>query len=348
MLCFSAGGEMSVTIGINGFGRIGRYLTRLLSGHENLRLVTVNDLMSAEDATHLLRYDSVHGRFMDAESVEGGFMLNGSFVSATQKAHHEWDWNECDIVIEAAGCFAAREHCQQHMASGAKKVIVACPAPSADVTIVMGVNEQDLRADHHIISNASCTTNCLALPLHQLHKHFGVKRGYMTTIHPATQRQMLLDDDYPDLRRARACHMNMLPTPVGTTETVAEVIPDMKGRLQGIAFRVPTLSVAMIDCVFELEKSTTVDAVNKVLREAANEHLGYTDEPLVSCDFNGSTFGSVVDGQLTALQDGTMLKLVAWYDNEASFSNQLLRLTEKVAGMVEEDRALKGEISSAV
>ena len=339
---------MSVTIGINGFGRIGRYLTRLLSGHENLRLVTVNDLMSAEDATHLLRYDSVHGRFMDAKSVEGGFMLNDSFVSATQKSHHEWDWSECDIVIEAAGCFAAREHCQQHMASGAKKVIVACPAPSADVTIVMGVNEQDLRADHHIISNASCTTNCLALPLHQLHKHFGVKRGYMTTIHPVTQRQMLLDDDYPDLRRARACHMNMLPTSVGTTETVAEVIPDMKGRLQGIAFRVPTLSVAMIDCVFELEKSTTVDAVNKVLREAANEHLGYTEEPLVSCDFNGSTFGSVVDGQLTALQDGTMLKLVAWYDNEASFSNQLLRLTEKVAGMVEEDRALKGEMSSAV
>lgn len=339
---------MSVTIGINGFGRIGRYLTRLLSGHEKLRLVTVNDLMSAEDATHLLRYDSVHGRFMDAKSVKGGFTLNDSFVPVTQKACSEWDWSECDIVIEAAGCFAAREHCQQHMACGAKKVIVACPAPSADVTIVMGVNEQDLHADHHIISNASCTTNCLALPLYHLHKHFGVKRGYMTTIHPVTQRQMLLDDDYPDIRRARACHMNILPTPVGTTETVAEVIPDMKGRLQGIAFRVPTLSVAMIDCVLELEKSTTVEAVNKVLREAANEYLGYTEEPLVSCDFKGSSFGSIVDGQLTALQDGTMLKLVSWYDNEASFSNQLLRLIEKVAGMMEEQRTLKGEISSAV
>lgn len=170
----------------------------------------------------------------------------------------------------------------------------------------------------------------------------------MTTIHPVTQRQMLLDDDYPDLRRARACHMNILPTAVGTTETVAEVIPDMKGRLQGIAFRVPTVSVAMIDCVLELEKSTTVEEVNNVLREAANDHLGYTEAPLVSSDFNGSTFGSIVDGQLTAIQDGTMLKLVAWYDNEASFSNQLLRLTEKVAGMVEEEKALNGGISSAV
>ncbi|SIN68641.1 type I glyceraldehyde-3-phosphate dehydrogenase [Halodesulfovibrio marinisediminis] len=339
---------MSVTIGINGFGRIGRYLTRLLSGHENLRLVTVNDLMSAEDATHLLRYDSAHGRFMDAKSVEGGFMLKDSFVSVTQKACHKWDWSECDIVIEAAGCFSAREHCQQHMACGAKKVIVACPAPEADVTIVMGVNEQDLHADHHIISNASCTTNCLALPLYHLHNHFGVKRGYMTTIHPVTQRQMLLDDDYPDLRRARACHMNILPTPVGTTETVAEVIPDMKGRLQGIAYRVPTVSVAMIDCVLELETSTTVEEVNRVLREAANDHLGYTEAPLVSSDFNGSTFGSIVDGQLTAVQDGTMLKLVAWYDNEASFSNQLLRLTEKVARMIEEEKQLKGGMPSAV
>ncbi|MEZ0575995.1 type I glyceraldehyde-3-phosphate dehydrogenase [Halodesulfovibrio aestuarii] len=339
---------MSVTIGINGFGRIGRYLARLLSGHENLRLVTVNDLMSAEDATHLLRYDSVHGRFMDAKSVEGGFSLNNSFVSVTQKAYGEWDWSGCDIVIEAAGCFAAREHCLQHIASGAKKVLVACPAPEADVTIVMGVNEQDLRSDHHIISNASCTTNCLALPLYHLHNHFGVKHGYMTTIHPVTQRQKLLDDDYPDLRRARACHMNMLPTPVGTAKTVAEVIPDMEGRLQGIAFRVPTLSVAMIDCVFELEKSATVEDVNKVLREAANEHLGYTEEPLVSCDFNGSTFGSIVDGQLTAIQDGTMLKLVAWYDNEASFSNQLLRLTEKVAGMIEAERTLRSEMASVV
>ena len=339
---------MSVTIGINGFGRIGRYLARLLSGHEDLRLVTVNDLMSAEDATHLLRYDSVHGRFMDAKSVEGGFLLNDSFVSVTQNASSQWDWKDCDIVIEAAGCFAAREHCLQHMASGADKVIIACPAPDADVTIVMGVNEHDLCPEHHIISNASCTTNCLALPLHYIHKHFGVKRGYMTTIHPVTQRQMLLDDDYPDLRRARACHMNMLPTPVGTTKTVAEVIPDMKGRLQGMALRVPTLSVAMIDCVFELEKSTTVDAVNTVLREASGEYLGYTDEPLVSCDFNGSKYGSVVDGQLTAVQAGNLLKLVAWYDNEASFSNQLLHLTERVAKMIEMKRASENDMPSAV
>ncbi|OBQ45800.1 type I glyceraldehyde-3-phosphate dehydrogenase [Halodesulfovibrio spirochaetisodalis] len=339
---------MSVTIGINGFGRIGRYLTRLLSGHETLRLVTVNDLMSPEDATHLLRYDSVHGRFLDAKAVEGGFMLDGSFVSVTQKHHTEWDWSDCDIVIEAAGCFAAREHCQQHMASGAKKVLVACPAPEADVTIVMGVNEHELCSDHHIISNASCTTNCLALPLHHIHKHFGVKCGYMTTIHPVTQRQKLLDDDYPDLRRARACHMNLLPTPVGTATTVAEVIPDMKGKLQGLAYRVPTLSVAMIDCALELEKNTTAEDVNTVLREAADESLGYTDEPLVSCDFNGSTFGSVVDSQLTAVQDGTMLRLVAWYDNEAGFSNQLLRLAERVAGMIEDERETKGEMSPAV
>lgn len=275
-------------------------------------------------------------------------MLSDSFVSATQKAPEQWDWSECDIVIEAAGCFTSRQHCQQHIDAGAKKVLVACPAPEADVTIVMGVNDEKLSFDHHIISNASCTTNCLALPLHHIHNHFGVKRGYMSTIHPATQRQRLLDGSYPDLRRARACHMNLLPTPVGTTKTVAEVIPEMEGRLQGIAFRIPTLSVAMIDCVLELETATTAEAVNNVLRDAANEHLGYTEEPLVSSDFNGSTFGSIVDGELTAIQDGTMLKLVAWYDNEASFSNQLLRLTERVASMIEQQATSKGELPPAI
>lgn len=336
---------MSVTIGINGFGRIGRYLTRLLSGHKNLRLVTVNDLMSAEDAAHLLRYDSVHGRFMKATKEDGGFLLEDNFVSVTQNAPEQWDWSECDIVIEAAGCFSARSHCEQHLKAGAKKVLVACPAPDADKTIVMGVNDQELLPEHTIISNASCTTNCLALPLYHIDKHFGVKRGYMTTIHPVTQRQQLLDDDYPDKRRARACHANMLPTPVGTTKTIAEVMPAMEGRMQGLAIRVPTTNVAMIDCVLELEKNTTAEAVNEVLRNAANENLGFVETPLVSCDFNGATFGSVVDGELTSIQDGNMLKFIAWYDNEASFTNQLLRLTERVAEMIERER---GNLSSAV
>ncbi|MCG8533241.1 MAG: type I glyceraldehyde-3-phosphate dehydrogenase [Desulfovibrionales bacterium] len=329
---------MSVTIGINGFGRIGRYLTRLLSGHKEIRLVTVNDIMSAEDAAHLLRYDSVHGRFMNATRQDGGFLLDDDFVSVTQNSPEQWDWSDCDIVVEAAGCFTDRAHCEQHLKAGAKKVLVACPAPEADKTVVMGVNDQELLPEHAIISNASCTTNCLALPLFHINKAFGVKRGYMTTIHPVTQRQQLLDDAYPDLRRARACHANMLPTPVGTTKTIAEVMPEMKDRLQGLAIRVPTTSVAMIDCVLELEKNTTAEAVNDVLRNAANEHLGFSEKPLVSCDFNGSTFGSIVDGELTSIQDGNMLKLIAWYDNEASFTNQLLRLAERVAVMIEQER----------
>lgn len=322
---------MPVTIGINGFGRIGRYLARLLAHDAELQLVTVNDIMSLAEARHLLQYDSVHGRFGDVAPVEDGFALAGRPVRYTTLQPADWDWSGVDILVEAAGPFADRLHTERHLAARARRVVVACPAPDADVTVVPGVNDADLQGDHHIISCASCTTNCLALPLRLLQDAFGIRSGHMTTIHPYTFRQRLLDGTHADWRRARACGMNMLPTPTGATGTVGLVLPAVRGKLQGMAFRVPTASVSLIDLVCELERPATVQAVNTLMREHADEHMGYTEEPLVSVDFKGCTHGSVVDGGLTSVIDGTMLRLVAWYDNEASFTNQLLRLVRRVA-----------------
>ena len=331
---------MAVRIGLNGFGRIGRYMTRLLAGNKDLELVVVNAHRgSNSDLVHLLRYDSVHGTFRgQVEANEEGFLLEGRQVAIERTAPADWDWGkyDVDILLETTGIFKDREQCEKHLAAGAKKVIVSAPASGADVTVVMGVNEQEYDSAHLVISNASCTTNCLAPALKVIQDAFGIRHGLMTTIHSYTMSQRILDGTHKDLRRGRAAALSMIPTTTGAARAVTQVIPALKGKLDGMAVRVPTPNASLVDFVCELEKSVTIEEVNGALKAASegvmNGPLGYSDEPLVSIDYNGSIHGGVVDSLCTAVMDGTMLKLLLWYDNEAGFSNQLLRLTRMVAG----------------
>lgn len=327
---------MAMKIGLNGFGRIGRYLARLLADEKDFELVAVNARASNEDLAHLLKYDSVHGRFLDVEPTDTGFKMNGQSVTVTRNAPGEWTWGDlgCDIVIESTGKFTDRESCEKHIACGAKKVLISAPGKDADITVVMGVNDELLTADHNIISNASCTTNCLAPVAKVINDLYGIKHGIMTTVHSYTMSQRILDGSHKDLRRARSCAVNMVPTTTGAAKAVGLVIPELNGVLDGMAIRVPTPNVSLVDLVCELKKTATAEDVNAALKAAANDSMGYTDEPLVSVDFMGSTFGGVVDSSLTRVMGGTQLKLIIWYDNEAGFTNQLLRLTKKVAGMM--------------
>ncbi|WFS64153.1 type I glyceraldehyde-3-phosphate dehydrogenase [Pseudodesulfovibrio thermohalotolerans] len=326
---------MATKIGLNGFGRIGRYLARLLAEENDLELVAVNARASNEDLAHLLKYDSVHGRFLDVQPTEDGFIMAGKPVKVTRNAPGEWTWGElgCDLVIESTGKFTDRESCEKHLACGAKKVIISAPGKNADVTVVIGVNDEELKPEHKIISNASCTTNCLAPVAKVIHETFGIKHGIMTTVHSYTMSQRILDGSHKDMRRARACAMNMVPTTTGAAKAVGLVIPELNGLLDGMSIRVPTPNVSLVDLVCELKTQTTVEEVNAALRAAANDSMGYTDEPLVSVDFTGSTFGGVVDSSLTRVMGGTQVKVIAWYDNEAGFTNQLLRLMRKAAAM---------------
>nr|WP_287410209.1 type I glyceraldehyde-3-phosphate dehydrogenase [Pseudodesulfovibrio sp.] len=327
---------MATKIGLNGFGRIGRYLARLLAEENDLELVAVNARASNEDLAHLLKYDSVHGRFLDVEPTADGLTVCGKPVTVTRNAPGEWTWGDlgCDIVVESTGKFRDRENCQKMLDCGAKKVIISAPGQDPDVTVVMSVNDEILKPEHNIISNASCTTNCLAPVAKVINDLFGIKHGIMNTVHSYTMSQRVLDGSHKDLRRARACAVNMVPTTTGAAKAVGLVIPELNGVLDGMAIRVPTPNVSLVDLVCELKKETTVEEVNAALKAASNESMGYTDEPLVSVDFMGSTFGGVVDSQLTRVMGGTQLKLIIWYDNEAGFTNQLLRLTKKVAGML--------------
>jgi glyceraldehyde 3-phosphate dehydrogenase len=327
---------MATKIGLNGFGRIGRYLTRLLAGETDLELVAVNARASNEDLAHLLKYDSVHGRFLDVEPTKDGFKVNGKPVVVTRNAPDEWQWGDlgCDIVVESTGKFTDRASCEKHLACGAKKVLISAPGKDADLTVVMSVNDADIKPEHNIISNASCTTNCLAPAAKIINDTFGIKHGIMTTVHSYTMSQRILDGSHKDLRRARACAVNMVPTTTGAAKAVGLVIPELNGVLDGMAIRVPTPNVSLVDLVCELNKPTTAEEVNAALKAAVNDSMGYTEEPLVSVDFMGSTFGGVVDSGLTRVMGGTQLKLIIWYDNEAGFTNQLLRLTRKVAGMI--------------
>lgn len=326
---------MAVKIGINGFGRIGRYLTRLLAGDLGLELVAVNARASNKDLAHLLKYDSVHGRFPGVEANEQGFTINGKQVLVTRDAPGEWKWSElgCELVVESTGKFTDRASCEKHLACGAKRVVVSAPGKNPDVTIVVGVNDADLNAGHRIISNASCTTNCLAPAAKVINDHFGIKHGIMTTVHSYTMSQRVLDGSHKDIRRARACAVNMVPTTTGAAKAVSLVIPELKGRLDGMAIRVPTPDVSLVDLVCEVETPTTAEAVNAAIKAAANDSLGYTEEPLVSSDFVGSTYGGVVDAQLTRVMDNTQVKCIIWYDNEAGFTHQLLRLVRMVAAL---------------
>jgi glyceraldehyde 3-phosphate dehydrogenase len=329
---------MAVRIGINGFGRIGRYAARLLADSSEFQLVGVNARADNASLAHLLKYDSVHGTFSGSvEANDNGFLLQGRQVQVTRAAPGEWKWGElgADLVLETTGIFKDKQSCQQHLDCGAKKVLISAPGKGVDATIVPGVNDSDLKPEHTVISNASCTTNCLAPVVKPLHDRFGIEHGIMTTVHSYTMTQRILDGSHKDLRRARAAAMSMIPTSTGAAKAVTEVIPSLKGKLDGMAIRVPTPNVSLVDLNVRMEKDVGVDQVNAALKEASEKEfkdiLGYSEEPLVSVDYNGSRFGGVVDAPLTSLIESRLLKVIAWYDNEAGFTHQLMRLAGQAA-----------------
>lgn len=329
------GGRKMVKIGINGFGRIGRNVFRAALGNKDIEIVAVNDLTDAKTLAHLLQYDSVHGRFPGkVEAKENSIIVDGREVKVlAEKDPAQLPWGQLgvDIVVESTGRFTDGEKAKAHLQAGAKKVIISAPAKGEDITIVIGVNEDKYNpAEHHIVSNASCTTNCLAPVVKVLHDKYTVKRGMMTTVHSYTNDQQILDLPHKDLRRARAAGLSIIPTTTGAAKAVALVLPELKGKLNGFAMRVPTPNVSVVDLVAELGQSVTVEEVNASLKEAAEGPLkgilAYSDEPLVSRDYNGDSHSSIVDGLSTMVIEGNMVKVVAWYDNEWGYSCRVVDL----------------------
>jgi glyceraldehyde 3-phosphate dehydrogenase len=329
-----------VRIGINGFGRIGRGFVRCMADAPGtFDLVLVNDLTDVKTLAHLLRHDSVHGKFPGTvEIADGNLVVNGDTVLITAEkdpARIPWKDHGVDIVIESTGKFVDKEGCGKHLAGGAKKVLISAPAKGPDVTLCCGINLEAYRpAEHHIISNASCTTNCLAPVAKVLHETFGIVSGIMTTIHSYTNDQQILDLPHKDLRRARAAALSMIPTTTGAAKALKEVLPAMGGKLDGMAIRVPTPNVSLVDLTVRLEKKGTVQEVNDAFRAAAAGPLAgilaVSDEPLVSCDFNGDRHSSTVDAALTTAI-GDQVKVMSWYDNEMGYSQRLLDLARFVA-----------------
>ncbi|HHY20312.1 MAG TPA: type I glyceraldehyde-3-phosphate dehydrogenase [Bacilli bacterium] len=328
---------MVTKVGINGFGRIGRLVLRASLDNPNVEVAAINDLTDANMLAHLLKYDSVHGT-LDADiSVDGNkLIVNGKDIVVTAESDPEqlkWGELDVDVVIEATGRFVQRDAAAKHLESGAKKVIISAPGKDEDITVVMGVNHEKYDPkDHHIISNASCTTNCLAPFAKVLHENFGIRRGMMTTIHAYTNDQRILDLPHKDYRRARAAAESIIPTTTGAAKAVALVLPELKGKLNGGAMRVPTPNVSLVDLVVELEKDVTVGMVNGALKEAAegelNGILGYSEEPLVSRDYNGNTLSSTIDALSTMVMEDNLVKVVSWYDNETGYSYRLIDLVE--------------------
>ena len=325
---------MAIKLGVNGFGRIGRYLVRLVEECPDLEIAAINARTENSDLAHLLKYDSVHGKFPGEVGYdEKGLIVNGKSIPVTRKPIGEWEWADygVDIAVETTGKVKDRDGLAQHLACGAKKAVNSAPAKNADITIVMGVNHGDYKASkHQVISAASCTTNCLAPATKIINDNFGIKSGLMTTIHAYTMSQRILDGSDKDLRRGRAAAMSLIPTSTGAARAIGLVIPELKGKIDGMAVRVPTPDGSMVDVVYELESQTTVQEVNAVLKEAAEGkmkgYMGYSEEPLVSIDYIGDIHGGVVDSLCTNVMDGTLLKLIIWYDNEAGFTHQLVRL----------------------
>ncbi|MGF7088898.1 glyceraldehyde 3-phosphate dehydrogenase [Kroppenstedtia sanguinis] len=331
---------MTTKIGINGFGRIGRAVFRIAMAHPELEVVAINDLTDSETLAHLLKYDSVHGRFDGSVEVSsGGLRVDGKEIKVlAERDPAQLPWGELgvEIVAESTGRFTKKEDAEKHLQAGAKKVIISAPAKNEDLTVVMGVNDDQYDPGlHQVISNASCTTNCLAPVAKVLHQTFGVRRGLMTTVHSYTNDQQILDLPHKDLRRARAAGLSIIPTTTGAAKAVAKVLPELEGKLNGFAMRVPTPNVSVVDFVAELDRDVSVDEVNEAFRKQADTGLkgilGYTDEPLVSRDYNGDTHSSIVDGLSTMVQDGNMVKVVAWYDNEWGFSNRMVDLIHHIA-----------------
>lgn len=326
---------MSVKIAINGFGRIGRLVFRAGYKSKDVEFVAVNDLAGAKTLAHLLKYDSVHG-IMNAEikAKENSIIVGGKEVKTFSEREPEklpWKDLDVDVVLESTGKFTDRAGAERHLKAGAKKVVVSAPAKSPDVTIVFGVNQEVYdKNKHNIISMGSCTANCLAPIVKILYSEFGIEYGLMTTIHAYTNDQVVLDEPHKDLRRARAAALSMIPTTTGAAKAIAEVIPEMKGKLDGLAIRVPTPNVSIVDFVATLSKSTNKDEVNAKFREYAQGAmkgiLACSDEELVSRDFSGNPYSSIVDLPNTAVIGGKMVKILSWYDNEWGFSNRMLEL----------------------
>ncbi|MEW6674848.1 MAG: type I glyceraldehyde-3-phosphate dehydrogenase [Nitrospirota bacterium] len=323
---------MSVRVAINGFGRIGRIFLRASRECNEFEIVAVNDLTDAKTLAHLLKYDSVHGIFgADVKVGDGGITVDGKNVkilAVTEPEKLPWKDLKIDIVIESTGRFTDRASAAKHLSAGAKWVIISAPAKEPDITVCMGVNEETLDpAKHKIISNASCTTNCLAPVAKVIHRDFGIIRGLMTTIHSYTNDQRILDLPHKDLRRARAAAMNMIPTTTGAAKAVGLVLPELKGKLDGMAIRVPTPNVSVVDLVAEVSRDITSEEVNSAFKKAAEGPmkgiLQYTEEPIVSMDCNGNDHSSIVDATLTRVIEGRMVKVIAWYDNEWGYSSRL-------------------------
>lgn len=327
-------------IGINGFGRIGREVFRVAFTNPEVEVVAVNDLTDAATLAHLLKYDSVHGTFPHEVSVDGdNIVVDGKkikVIAQTDPAKLPWGELEVEIVVESTGRFTEGEKAKAHLTAGAKKVIISAPAKGEDITIVMGVNEKKYNsAEHHIISNASCTTNCLAPFTKVLLENFGIESGLMTTVHSYTNDQKILDLPHKDLRRARAAAMSIIPTTTGAAKAVSLVLPEVKGKLNGFAMRVPTPNVSITDLTVVLEKDTTVEEINAALKKAAEGELkgimGYNELPLVSRDYNGCPLSSIVDGLSTMMVGKRMAKVVSWYDNEWGYSNRVVDLAAYIA-----------------
>ncbi len=320
---------MSARIAINGFGRIGRNLFRAAYGKAGMEIVAINDITDTRTLAHLLAHDSVQGPFPhEIESKEDALLIDGKSIRVTKEkdpASLPWKEMAIDVAVESTGRFTDRESAKRHLTAGAGKVIISAPAKNPDITIVLGVNEgQYDPKKHHILSNASCTTNCLAPVAKVLLQKFGIKRGLMTTIHAYTNDQQLLDLPHKDLRRARAAGLSMIPTTTGAAKALSEVIPELAGKLDGMAIRVPTPNVSVVDLVVELESDTTEQGVKEALAQASKKEMAgilqYTEAPLVSIDFNGNPHSSIVDGTLTKVIGQRMAKVIAWYDNEWGYS----------------------------
>ena len=322
---------MAVKVAINGFGRIGRNVLRAIieSGRTDIEVVAINDLGPVETNAHLLRYDSVHGRFpatvtTTEDTIDVG---RGPMRVTAIRNPADLPWSDVDVVMECTGIFTSKEACQAHLDNGSSRVLISAPGKGADKTIVYGVNHDTLTSDDIVVSNASCTTNCLSPVAKVLHDAVGINKGFMTTIHSYTGDQPTLDTMHKDLYRARAAALSMIPTSTGAAKAVGLVLPELNGKLDGVAIRVPTPNVSVVDLTFEASKSTTVDDVNAAIIAAADGPLkgvlGYTDQPLVSCDFNHDPHSSVFHLDQTKVLDGNMVRILSWYDNEWGFSNRM-------------------------
>ena len=331
----------TIKVGINGFGRIGRLTYRALLAKSNVEVVAINDLTDAKTLAHLFKYDSVHGTFQGEVSVEGEYMtVNGNkfkVMAERDPANLPWGALGVDIVVESTGIFRTREKMSKHLTAGAKKVVLSVPSDNkddVDATIVLGVNDNTLTPDMKLVSNASCTTNCLAPIAKVLNDSFGIRKGLMNTIHSYTNDQIILDAPHKDLRRARAAAVSIIPTKTGAAKAIGLVIPELEGKMDGFAVRVPTPDGSMVDLTCELDRNTTKDEINAAMKAAAEGPmkgiLQYLTEPLVSCDIIGNPHSSILDADLTKVLGGNLVKVVAWYDNEAGYSQRLADLVVRM------------------